>query len=206
MAWIRRYLKDHQAPTPLLQVGPTSISNTRPSCPELYPTCPWTPPGMGHPQCLWAACYLSGQPIPLVCHCTPQLGVISKLAKGELNPTVNVTDEDTEEYWPQYWSLGDTIHHQSPCRHQAVDHHPLDLILQSILRLLNCLPTKFIYFQFGEKDVVAYRVEGLTEVEIGDISDSSLVHWCSDTTMKGNQAGQAGSVLLLYHLPAFHVP
>ena len=32
----------------------------------------------------------------------PQLGIISKLAEGALNPTVNVTDEDIEEYQSQY--------------------------------------------------------------------------------------------------------
>jgi len=57
MAWVGRVLKDHQAPTPPLQAGPpTSAFNTRPGCPGLHPSWPWTPPGMGHPQPLWAAC------------------------------------------------------------------------------------------------------------------------------------------------------
>ena len=35
---------------------------------------------------------------------------------------------------------------------------------------------KSISFQFGEKDVMWDLVKGLTEVEIDDISGSSLVH------------------------------
>lgn len=32
---------------------------------------------------------------------TPQLGVISKLAKGALDPTVSITDEDMKKYQSQ---------------------------------------------------------------------------------------------------------
>jgi len=31
-----------------------------------------------------------------------QLGLVSKLAEGALNPTVNVTDKDAEQCWSQY--------------------------------------------------------------------------------------------------------
>ena len=34
--------------------------------------------------------------------CTSQLGVISKLAEGAFDPTVNVTDEDIKEHWRQF--------------------------------------------------------------------------------------------------------
>jgi len=57
MAWVGRDLKDHEAPTPLLQSGlPTSMFITRPGCPGLHPTWPWTLPGMGHLQPIWAVC------------------------------------------------------------------------------------------------------------------------------------------------------
>ena len=53
----RRDLKDHEALTPLPQSGQsTSTFNTRPGCPGPHPTWPWIPPGMRHPQPLWAAC------------------------------------------------------------------------------------------------------------------------------------------------------
>ena len=39
---------------------------------------------------------------------------------------------------------------------------------------------------------MGYHVKGLTEVEIGGISGSSLVHWCSGTIIKGDQVGPAG--------------
>jgi len=41
VAWVGRNLKDHQAPAPLTQAGPSaSISNTRPGCPGPHPTWP----------------------------------------------------------------------------------------------------------------------------------------------------------------------
>jgi len=43
--------------TPVLHAGlPTSMFNATPGCPGPHPTRPWTPPGTGHPQPLWAAC------------------------------------------------------------------------------------------------------------------------------------------------------
>ena len=45
---------------------------------------------------LWMASHPSGV------DCTPQLGVIRKLAEDAFDSTVNVTDEDTEEYQPQH--------------------------------------------------------------------------------------------------------
>ena len=47
----------------------------------------------------------------------PQLVVISKLAEGTLEPTVDVTDEDTKEYQSQHGPLGDTTRHRCPSRH-----------------------------------------------------------------------------------------
>jgi len=41
MAWVGMNLKDHQAPTPLLQAGlAISISNTGPGCSRPHPTWP----------------------------------------------------------------------------------------------------------------------------------------------------------------------
>lgn len=54
-----------------------------------------------HPLFEWVHAPLDGVP-PLYCiNCTTQLDVISKLAKGTLNPTVYVTDKDVEEH--QSW-------------------------------------------------------------------------------------------------------
>jgi len=139
----------------------------------------------------WAHCSslsrslsLDGTPFFWCVDRTPQLGVIYKLAEGALDPTVNVTDEDIKEYWHQHQSLGDTTHHHSPSRRWATDHHPLDLTLQPVLHPSNSPPIKSVSFQFGEKDVVGYHAKGLTEVKIGDISGSSLVHWCSDNASR----------------------
>ena len=53
MVWVGRDLKHHLVPTPLPWAGTLS---TRPGCSELHPTWPWTLPGRGHPQLLWATC------------------------------------------------------------------------------------------------------------------------------------------------------
>jgi len=50
---LRETLKDKPVPTtlPLEEPPPTSSG-----CPGPHPMWPWTPPGMEHPQLLWAAC------------------------------------------------------------------------------------------------------------------------------------------------------
>jgi len=49
MAWVGKDLKAH--PVHLPWAVPPSSSG----CPGPHPTWPWVPPGMGHPQLLWAA-------------------------------------------------------------------------------------------------------------------------------------------------------
>jgi len=51
VVWVGRDLKDHLIPTPLPWAGTPS---TRPGCSEPHPTWPWTLPGRGQPQLLWA--------------------------------------------------------------------------------------------------------------------------------------------------------
>jgi len=107
----------------------------------------------------------------------PQLGVISKLAEGALDPTVNVIGEDLKEY------PSPVGHHSSPSRHS---HCPPLYGLEPVFRSSNSPPIKSISFQSREKDVVGYRVKGLTELQIDDIRGASLVHWCTDTILKSH--------------------
>jgi len=53
MVWVGKDLKDHLVTTPLPWAW---TSSTRPGCSELHPACPWTLPGRGHLQLLWATC------------------------------------------------------------------------------------------------------------------------------------------------------
>ena len=63
---------------------------------------------------------------PFCCvNCTTQLGVISKLAEGTLNPTVLVIDKDVKEHWSQEGPLGDASHHQPPSGLRAIDNNLL---------------------------------------------------------------------------------
>lgn len=48
---VLRWLKDPVIPTPLEWAG---THFTRPDCSDTHPVLPWTPAGMGSPQCLWA--------------------------------------------------------------------------------------------------------------------------------------------------------
>ena len=117
----------------------------------------------------WANC--SGTPSLWCVDCTPHLGVISSIAKGALNPTVSVTEEDIKEYWPRPGG-----HQSSLISIQTLSHNSLNLILQPVFLPSNSPPIKCVSFQFDEKDVVWHCVKGLAEVEIDDISVSSLVH------------------------------
>ncbi|GAB0195895.1 hypothetical protein GRJ2_002054800 [Grus japonensis] len=45
---------------------------------------------------------------------TTQLGVVSKLAEGALDPTVHVTDKDVKQCWSQYRPLRNATRHRSP--------------------------------------------------------------------------------------------
>ena len=68
MAWVGRDLKGHESPTPRSQAGPpTSTFHTSPGCPGPHPTWPWTPPGMGRPEPLWAACCSPLPPLETRC-------------------------------------------------------------------------------------------------------------------------------------------
>ena len=51
MVWVGKDLTDHLVPTLLPWAGTPS---TRPHCSKSHPLWPWTLPGRGHPQVLWA--------------------------------------------------------------------------------------------------------------------------------------------------------
>ncbi|PKU46701.1 hypothetical protein llap_3018 [Limosa lapponica baueri] len=51
-----------------------------------------------------------------------QLGVISKLAEGALNPTFHVVEKNVRQCQFQYNPLRNTTHHWFPLGHRAIDH------------------------------------------------------------------------------------
>jgi len=53
MVWVGRDIIDCLVPTALPWAGTLS---TRPGCSKPHPTWPWTLPGKGHPQFVWATC------------------------------------------------------------------------------------------------------------------------------------------------------
>lgn len=63
----------------------------------------------------WTHCSdcLDGIPSPRCVNCTTQHGVIHKPANNALDPTVNATGEDTEEYQSQHQPQKDTTCHWS---------------------------------------------------------------------------------------------
>ncbi|KAK4808270.1 hypothetical protein QYF61_020751 [Mycteria americana] len=95
---------------------------------------------------------------------TTQLGVVSKLAEGALDPTVHVVDEDTKQYWSQTPLIPD-LH---------PDIEPLTTTLWSPRPSSQFLRHRIVHpsnpsLQCREKDVVGDHVKGLTEVQIDDI-------------------------------------
>lgn len=62
--------------------------------------------------------------------CTTQPGIMSKLAEGALNLTVDVIDKDAEEYLSHNRPLEGTTHHQPQLDR---DHNTLDANFQPIL-------------------------------------------------------------------------
>ena len=133
-------------------------------------------------QLLWPAWVLLKSTPSLWCvDRTPHLGVISSLAEGALNPTVSVTEEDIKEYWPRPGG-----HQSSLISIQTLSHNSLNLILQPVFLPSDSPPIKCISFQFDEKDAVRHCVKGLADVEIDDISVSSLVHWCADIVINSH--------------------
>jgi len=58
MVWVGGTSK----PTPPQPLPWAGLPSTSSGCPGLHPTWPWAPPGMGHPQLLWAACASASSP------------------------------------------------------------------------------------------------------------------------------------------------
>jgi len=86
--------------------------------------------------------------------CTNQLGAISKLAAGTLNPTIYVLDKYVEEHLSQDRPLGDTICHQPPPACRAIDNSSLAVTIQPTLCPPNSPSFQSIFLQFKDKDVV----------------------------------------------------
>ena len=101
--------------------------------------------------------------IPSFCHfnCTSQLDVISKLAKGALDPTAYVVDKDVEQQQSQVRSLGDTTYDWFLLGHRSIDHNLLAVTIQPTLCPLNSPAFKSVFLQFRDKNVMQEHVKGL---------------------------------------------
>ena len=66
--------------------------------------------------------------------------------------------------------------------------------------------------QFGDKDVVWDGVKSCAQVQVGDVSCSSLIHQCSNPVVEGCQICQAqfacseAMLAVTSHLLILHVP
>ncbi|TRZ08094.1 hypothetical protein HGM15179_019012 [Zosterops borbonicus] len=97
-------------------------------------------------------------------NCTTHIAVIYKLAESVLDPTVYVIDEDIKEHQFQDRARRDTICHQPPPGHRAIDHKSLAASIQPIPYPLNSPLLKPMSVQFRDKDVIWDHVKSLTEV------------------------------------------
>jgi len=81
---------------------------------------------------------------------TTQLGVISKLAEGALDPLSVSLMKMLNSAGAR--PLRGTTCHRSPSGHSAIDHYPLDATVQPIPHPPNSPPIKSISLQSREKD------------------------------------------------------
>jgi len=82
---------------------------------------------------------------------TTQFGVIFKLAKGELSPTVHVTNKDVKQPRSQYQSQRNVTCHLFPLGHRAIDCNSSSVTIQSNP---NVPSIKFMSLQFRDKNVM----------------------------------------------------
>ena len=141
--------------------------------------------------------------------CTTQLGVISKLAGRALNPTIYVINEDIKQYWSQYGPQRDSIIYWFPFRHWAIDCNSLDVAIQPIPYPSNIPSIKPVSLQCGGKNVVGDCIKGLIEIQVDNVNNSLLVHWCSFSIIEcHSQARFALDEAMLTvpnHLPVLHI-
>ncbi|GAB0176555.1 hypothetical protein GRJ2_000120700 [Grus japonensis] len=118
--------------------------------------------------------------------CTTQLGVVSKLAEGALDPTVHVANKDVKQCRSQYQPLRNTTRHWSPLGHRAIDCNSFSMAIQPIPYPLTAPSIKCMSLQFRDKDVKCFA-----QVQLDDISSSSLIHQCCNPIVEGHQICQA---------------
>ncbi|PKU36589.1 hypothetical protein llap_13111 [Limosa lapponica baueri] len=121
----------------------------------------------------------------------PQLGVISNLAEGVLNPTVHVADKDVKQHQSQYRPLRNTTHHWSPLGHQAIDRNSLSATIHPIPYPPSGPSVKSMSLQFRDKDIMWDRVKCFAQVQVDDTSCSSLIHQRCNLTVEDHQIYQA---------------
>jgi len=110
---------------------------------------------------------------PLQCvDCTTQLGVIGKLAEGALNATDHVTDKDVKQHQPEYQPPEEC--HWSPLGHRAIDCNSLSVAIQPIPYPPSGPPINSMSLQFRGKDVAQDSVKSFAQVQVDDVSCSSV--------------------------------
>ncbi|KAK4824261.1 hypothetical protein QYF61_012527 [Mycteria americana] len=137
-------------PVFVLEIAPTRVQDLALGLVELHEVC------MG-PLLKPVKVPLDGTPSLQHVDCTTQLGVISKLAEGALNPTVPVADKDRP--------LRNVTHHWSPLGHGAIDCNSLSVTIQPIPYPLSGPSVKSISLQFRDKDVVRDSLKCFAQVQ-----------------------------------------
>ncbi|CAM9177511.1 unnamed protein product, partial [Bubo scandiacus] len=99
--------------------------------------------------------------------CTTELGVISELAEGALNPNVHVANKDVKQHEPRYWPPRNTTCHCSLLGHQAaVDSNALRVTVQPIPYPPSGPSIKSMSLQFRDKDVMQDSVKCFAQVQV----------------------------------------
>ncbi|KAK4831140.1 hypothetical protein QYF61_015443 [Mycteria americana] len=106
--------------------------------------------------------------IPSLQHvdCTTQIGVISRLTEGALNPTVHVADKDVKHCRSQYRPLRNATPHWSPLGYRATGCNTLSVTIQPIPYPPSGPSLKSMPLQCRDKDVVQDSVKCFAQVQV----------------------------------------
>lgn len=111
-----------------------------------------------------------------------------------------------------YWSLRNLTHHWSPLGHWPVYCNSLIVTIQPIPYPQNGPSIKSSSHQLRQKDVMWDNVKCFAQVQVGNVSCSSLIHPCCNPSIEGCHICKASFAIseamlaVTNHLLTLHVP
>ncbi|KAK4832272.1 hypothetical protein QYF61_021671 [Mycteria americana] len=116
-----------------------------------------------------------------------QLGVISKLTEGALDPFVQIIDKDIKQNWPQHRALGNAACDRPPTGVNSIHHHSLGLAIQPVLYPAKSPPVQAMSSQFLRENAALISVK-MSTISCTDINKliKLLQHFLSELSKLGH--------------------